>query len=190
MTARKFLSLSFLLAAIISSALFFPGVSHSSTSREVYLGRDSDGLTWYLMDYGRDRDGILYAVLRVYYTNETIRAETIDYLTTTCRVPYEDAKYLDFSEYDCEYTDDGIEYALAGTYHCDSQGYEIYSVVYGTRTYEYVLADSFIADGYEYARSESRRTSGTRTRSSSGGCNSGLLSLFVILPLFAFLKKK
>lgn len=120
--------------------------------------------------------------------NETIREETIDYLTLTCGVPYDEASDLYFSEYDCEYTEDGIEYALAGSYHYDSQGYEIYSIINGTRTYEYVTAASFVADGYEYVLSESERSRGTS--SSSGGCNSGLLSLFGLIAGLALLRKK
>ena len=189
MTIRRFLSLLILLAVI-----FFPGVSYSDTPPEISLGKDSDGLRWYLIDYGRDSEGILYAVFRIYYTNEAIRAETIDYLTSTCRVPYEDARDLDFTEYDCEYTEDGIEYALLGAYHYDSRGYEIYRTVYDRIRYEYVERGSFIEDGYEYARAESsrssRRTRGTSSRSSGGGCNSGLASLAGLLAGLAFLRKK
>lgn len=92
------------------------------------------------------------------------------------------------------------------TFTYDDGGYTWYAEVFDNRTQPNLTSDIFgiitytsatdtrdVADVYDSIvinRSWSYGYRGTRTSSSSGGCNSGLLSLFVILPLFALIKKK
>ena len=195
MTALKVKSsrnvLSFLMV-ILSLTFFLCGVSYSqqgdtvSPSESISLGKDSYGNTWYLMDYSRSSSGTIYAVLREYYSDQTTRNERIQALISD-DVPSSKASSLYFSEGRVEYTSDGKQYRLTELTHYDMLGNEIVSETYSNRTYSDVVANSIAELAFEYARDNTSQGVGG---SSSGGCNSGLLSLCVIFPLFAFFKKK
>ena len=87
-------------------------------------------MTWYLLDYGKNDAGIPYAISRKYYTNATIKNETIELLMSKFGLSPEVAGSLYFTEYGYEYTPDGTQYAMTYLRHYDMLGNELHGTVY------------------------------------------------------------
>ncbi len=94
------------------------------------LGQDKNKMTWYILDYGKDTNGVPFAVSRKYYTNTTIKNETIELLMSKFGLSPERAGSLYFTEYGYEYTPDGKQFAETYVRHYDMLGNEIYGTVY------------------------------------------------------------
>ena len=97
------------------------------------LKRDANNMQWYLVSFGKDATtGVPYAITRKYYTNTTIKNETIELLMSKFGISPEVAGSLYFTEYGYEYTEDGKQFALTYLRHHDMLGHEIHGTVYGT----------------------------------------------------------
>jgi hypothetical protein len=94
------------------------------------LGQDHVKMQWYLLDYGVKDDGIPFAISRKYYTNESIKQQTIDLLMSKYGILAEVAGSLYFTEYEYEYSKDGKQFAVTYLRHYDMLGNEIYGTVY------------------------------------------------------------
>ena len=99
-------------------------------AKQKALGQDKNKMTWYILDYGKDSSGVPYAVSRKYYTNTTIKNETIELLMTKFSLSPEVAGSLYFTEYGYEYTPDGKQFAQTYVRHYDMLGNEIHGTVY------------------------------------------------------------
>jgi hypothetical protein len=93
------------------------------------LGQDHVKMQWYLLDYGL-RGEVPFAVARKYYTNESIKQQTVDLLMSKYAINPEVAGSLYFTEYEYEYTKDGKQFAVTYLRHYDMLGNEIYGTVY------------------------------------------------------------
>ena len=93
------------------------------------LGQDHVKMKWYLLDYGKNGD-VPFAVARKYYTNTTIKNQTVDLLMSKYGLSPEVAGSLYFTEYGYEYTADGKQFAVAYLRHYDMLGNEIYGTTY------------------------------------------------------------
>ena len=124
---KKFLACALLLGllAALSSPVFA-----WEASKQKNLGQDKNKMTWYILDYGKSEAGIPYAVSRKYYTNTTIKNDTIELLMSKFGLSPEVAGSLYFTEYGYEYTPDGKQFALAYLRHYDMLGNEIHGTVY------------------------------------------------------------
>jgi hypothetical protein len=98
-------------------------------AKQKNLGQDHLKMQWYLLDYGTE-NGVPYAVSRKYYTNESVKRETIDLLMSKYGLPPDLAGSLYFTEYRYEYTPDGKQFAVAYLRHYDMLGEEIHGTVY------------------------------------------------------------
>jgi hypothetical protein len=87
-------------------------------------------MQWYLLDYGVKDDGVPFAVSRKYYTNESIKQQTIDLLMSKYGISSDVAGSLYFTEYEYEYSKDGKQFAVTYLRHYDMLGNEIYGTVY------------------------------------------------------------
>ena len=63
-----------LLAVAVSPALAW------DAAKQKNLGQDKNKMQWYLLDYGKDENGVPYAISRRYYTNATVTNEMIELL--------------------------------------------------------------------------------------------------------------
>ena len=125
-------------------------------AKEGDLKRDANNMQWYLVSFGKDENtGIPYAITRKYYTNTTIKNETIELLMSKFGISPEVAGSLYFTEYGYEYTEDGKQFALTYLRHHDMLGHEIHGTEYGTdenpKTFAPILAGSTPAKGASYA---------------------------------------
>ena len=130
--AKKFVVLA-LLAAIVCSAL--PAMAWDP-EKQKNLGQDHVKMQWYLLDYGTKEDGTPFAISRKYYTNESIKQETIDLLISKYSLPPEVASSLYFTTYVYEYTQDGTQFAEVYIGHYDMLGNRIYDTVRDNSTEE------------------------------------------------------
>ena len=143
------------------------------------------------MDYGRDDNGVFFAVSRKYYTNETVRNETIDLLMSRFGISQEVAGNLYFTEYGYEFTSDEKQFAVTFLAHYDMNGVEIHSTIYDNsseataKTFAAIPARSNPAKGLEYAKSASNGNASGGSSSSSDGCNSGFGVLALVGLLIA-----
>ena len=87
-------------------------------------------MKWWLLDYGKDEAGVPFAVSRKYYTNQTVKNETIELLMSKFGISPEVAGSLYFTEYRYEYSPDGSQYAMTYLRHYDMLGNEIHGTVY------------------------------------------------------------
>lgn len=101
--------------------------------KQVNIGQDKSGMTWYLLDYGTKKN-IPYAVARKYYTSDMIKSETIELLTSRYSVPETKAQRLYFTEYKYEYSTDGRQYAEIYRKYYDVAGEEIYGIRFNKRS--------------------------------------------------------
>ena len=99
-------------------------------AKQKALGQDKNKMTWYILDYGKDANGVPFAVSRKYYTNQTIKNETIELLMSKFGLSPEKAGSLYFTEYGYEYTPDGKQFAMTYQRHYDMLGNEIYGTVF------------------------------------------------------------
>jgi hypothetical protein len=90
-------------------------------------------MQWYLLDYGT-KDGVPFAVARKYYTNESVKQQTIDLLMSKYGIVADVAGSLYFTEYEYEYSKDGKQFAVTYLRHYDMLGNEIYGTVYDDST--------------------------------------------------------
>lgn len=101
--------------------------------KQVNIGQDKSGMTWYLLDYGTKKN-TPYAVARKYYTSDTVKSETIELLTSRYSVPEAKAQRLYFTEYKYEYSPDGKQYAEIYRKYYDVAGEEIYSIRFNKKS--------------------------------------------------------
>ena len=119
---RKFFVIVLLPLVALSSAW-----AEDAFTKQVALGRDRAGMTWYLTDYGTDASG-LYAVARKYYTADEGKASAIDLLTSRYSIPPRKAANLYFLEYRYEYTPDEVRYTEAYRKYYDLLGNQLLSI--------------------------------------------------------------
>jgi hypothetical protein len=124
---QKFMVWVLLLAAVVCSAL--PAMAWDP-AKQKNLGQDHVKMQWYLLDYGTKGDGSPFAVARKYYTNESVKQQTIDLLMSKFGYSPEVAGSLYFTEYEYEYTKDGKQFAVTYLRHYDMLGNEIHGTVY------------------------------------------------------------
>lgn len=99
-------------------------------AKQKALGQDKNKMTWYILDYGKTSNDVPFAVTRKYYTNTTIKNDTIELLMSKFGLSPEKAGSLYFTEYGYEYTPDGKQFAETYVRHYDMLGNEIYGTVY------------------------------------------------------------
>ena len=126
---KKFVVFALLLALV--TALASPVMAWDA-AKQKNLGQDKNKMTWYLLDYGKDETGTLFAISRKYYTNTTIKNETIELLMSKFGLSPEVAGSLYFTEYRYDYTPDGKQFAMKYLRHYDMLGNEIHGTEYGT----------------------------------------------------------
>ena len=124
---KKFVVCALLLGLMV--ALASP-VFAWEASKQKALGQDANKMTWYILDYGKTEAGIPFAVSRKYYTNTTIKNETIELLMSKFGLSPEVAGSLYFTEYGYEYTPDGQQYAMTYLRHYDMLGNELHGTTY------------------------------------------------------------
>ena len=99
-------------------------------AKQKALGQDKNKMTWYILDYGKTSADVPFAISRKYYTNPTIKNETIELLMSKFGISPEKAGSLYFTEYGYEYTPDGKQFAMTYQRHYDMLGNEIYGTVF------------------------------------------------------------
>lgn len=124
---KKFVVCALLLGLLV--ALASP-VFAWDASKQKDLKQDANKMQWYLLDYGKDSDDIPFAIARKYYTNATIKNETIELLMSKFGLSPEVAGSLYFTEYGYEYTPDGKQYAMTYLRHYDMLGNELHGTTY------------------------------------------------------------
>ena len=149
---KKFVVCALLLGLLVA---FASPVLAWDAAKQKALGQDKNQMTWYLLDYGKDSNGVPYAISRKYYTNATVKNETIELLMSKFAISPEVAGSLYFTEYGYEYTPDGKQFALTYLRHYDMLGHEIHGTEYGTdenpKTFAGIPAGSTPAKGVAYA---------------------------------------
>ena len=144
------------LAVVLVLMLAVPAFSEDAFVKQVQIGRDGAGMTWWLIDYGVDYN-TPYAVARKYYTSEAVKTNTIEQLISRNRVPEKKAKGLYFTEYRYEYTPDGSQVAEAYRGHYDMLGNEIFKINFDSSTgarrkyFVKVVKNSIQSKGLAYA---------------------------------------
>jgi len=98
-------------------------------AKQKNLGSDHIKMQWYLLDYGK-KDNVPFAVARKYYTNTSVKQQTVDLLMSKYNLSPEVAGSLYFTEYGYEYTPDGKQFAVTYLKHFDMLGNEIYGTVF------------------------------------------------------------
>lgn len=168
---KKFVVCALLLGLLV--ALASPVMAWDAAKQKA-LGQDANKMTWYILDYGKDDNGVPYAVSRKYYTNTTVKNETIELLMSKFGISPEVAGSLYFTEYGYEYTPDGNQFAVTYLRHYDMLGNEIHGTVYDdsseatAKTFAAVPAGSTPAKGAAYALGKSTTTATkTTTKKSS-----------------------
>ena len=126
---KKFVVCALLLALVM--ALASPVMAWDA-AKQKNLGQDKNKMTWYFLDYGKDENGTLFAISRKYYTNTTIKNETIELLMSKFGISPEVAGSLYFTEYRYDYTPDGRQFAMKYLRHYDMLGNEIHGTEYGS----------------------------------------------------------
>lgn len=143
-------------ALILVLMLAIPASAEDAFVKQISIGRDGTGMTWYLVDYGVDYD-TPYAVARKYYTSEAVKTDTIERLISRNRVPEAKAKMLYFTEYRYEYTSDGSQAAEVYRRHYDMLGNLIFKIDFDNSTgarrkhYVKVVKNSIQSKGLSYA---------------------------------------
>ena len=161
----KKLVLCVVLVALIA-ALASPVMAWDA-AKQKNLGQDKNKMTWYLLDYGKDSDGVPFAISRKYYTNTTIKNETIELLMSKFGISPEVAGSLYFTEYGYQYNEKGTEFALTYLRHYDMLGTE-YGTEENPKTFAPIPAGSTPAKGAAYAlgKSAAAAPKATATKSS------------------------
>ena len=144
---RKFVAVVVLLL-LVSSAF-----AEEAFDKQVKIGRDRSGMTWWLVDYGMNAS-TPYAIARKYYTGEAGRTETIEILTSRYSIKPKRANALYFTEYRYEYTSDNERVAEVYRKHYDMNGKLIYSLDFSnesSKTYVNVVKNTIQSKGLAYA---------------------------------------
>ena len=155
---KKFVACALLLGLALLAAA--PAMAWDP-SKQKSLGQDHVKMTWYILDYGKDNAGTPFAIARKYYTNTTIKNETVDLLMSKFGISPEVAGSLYFTEYGYEYTPDGKKFAVTYLRHYDMLGNEIHGTTYDGRTeatqktFQGIPAGSTAAKGANYALGKS-----------------------------------
>lgn len=161
---KKLLVCALLLGLLVA-------VSPAMAADPVNLGKDSNQMQWWLVNYGKDNNGVPFAVVRKYYTNATVKNETIELIMSKFGISSEVAGSLYFTEYGYEYTPDGKQFAVTYLRHYDGFGNEIHGTVYDdsseatTKTFAAVPAGSTPAKAANriFGTSSSSKSSSGRT---------------------------
>lgn len=124
---KKLLLSTVLVLALVMAAM---PVSAWDAKKQKDLGQDKNKMQWWLLDYGKDENGVPMAVTRKYYTNNTIKNETIELLMSKYGIAPEIAGSLYFTEYGYEYDETGKKFALTYLKHYDMLGNEIHGTVF------------------------------------------------------------
>lgn len=124
---KKFALLALLIT--LTAVMSVPAFAWDQAKQKA-LGQDKNKMTWYILDYGKDANGVPFAVSRKYYTNTTIKNETIELLMSKFALSPEKAGSLYFTEYGYEFTPDGKEFAVTYQRHFDMLGNEIHGTVF------------------------------------------------------------
>ena len=103
------------------------------TAKQKNLGQDHIKMQWYLLDYGK-KDNVLFAVARKYYTNTSVKQQTVDLLMSKYSLSPEVADSLYFTEYGYEYTPDGKQFAVTYLRHFNMLGHQIYGTDFDNST--------------------------------------------------------
>ena len=154
---RKFLAVVVLLLVVVPSAY-----AEDAFDKQVNIGRDRSGMTWWLVDYGMN-GSTPYAVARKYYTGEAGRTETVEILTSRYSVKPKRANALYFTEYRYEYTADNERVAEAYRKHYDMNGKLIMGLEFDgrssstERTYVNVMKNTIQSKGLAYATGKLRK---------------------------------
>lgn len=165
---KKFVVCALLLGLLVAVA---SPVFAWDAAKQKDLGQDANKMKWWLLDYGKDSNGVPYAISRKYYTNQTIKNETIELLMSKFGISPEVAGSLYFTEYGYEYTPDGKQFAVTYLRHYDMLGNEIHGTVYDdsseatAKTFIAVPAGSTPAKGVNYALG--RSTAATTTKATT-----------------------
>lgn len=158
---KKFIVCALLITLI--AAMSAPSFAWDAAKQKA-LGQDKNKMTWYILDYGKDSADVPFAVSRKYYTNPTIKNETIELLMSKFALSPEKAGSLYFTEYGYEYSKDGKQFAVTYLKHYDMLGNEIHGTVYDgsteatTKTFGPVPAGSTPAKAAAYAVGKSAAT--------------------------------
>ncbi len=123
---KKLILLVLLVVAVICAAL--PAMAWDP-AKQKNMGQDHVKMQWYFLEYGK-KDEVPFSVARKYYTNESIKQQTIDLLMSKYGLAPEVAGSIYFTEYYYEYSQDGKQFAVAYLRHYDMLGNEIYGTVY------------------------------------------------------------
>lgn len=124
---RKFFAVIFILM------LTLPAGAEDAFVKQIQIGRDGAGMTWWLIDYGVNYN-TPYAVAREYYTSEAVKNDTVEKLISRYSVPEGTAQKLYFTEYRYEYTSDGSQSSEVYRRHYDMLGNLIYSFDFDNTT--------------------------------------------------------
>ena len=150
---KKFVLCALLLGLTVGAAA--PALAWDA-NKQKNLGQDHVKMTWYILDYGK-ANGVPFAIARKYYTNTTIKNETVDLLMSKYGLAPDVAGSLYFTEYGYEYTPDGKQFAVTYLRHYDMLGNEIYGTTYDNsseatkKTFAAAPAGSTAAKGAAYA---------------------------------------
>ena len=129
---KKFVLCALLVAMLV--ALASPVMAWDA-AKDGDLKKDKNNMQWYLVSFGKDATtGVPYAITRKYYTNTTIKNETIELLMSKYGISPEVAGSLYFTEYCYEYTEDGKQFAVTYQRHYDMLGNEIHGTVFDGAT--------------------------------------------------------
>ncbi len=137
----------FFAVLLVLLVFAIPACAEDAFSKQVQIGRDKAGLTWYLTDYGNG--SAPYAVARKYYTSAAPKTEQIEELMSRYSVSEKAAKSLYFTESRYEFSDDGTMYTEVYRKHFDMLGNEILGLV-SSRSNR-VVKNSIMSKGYAYA---------------------------------------
>ena len=124
--------------------------------KQVTIGRDRAGMTWYLTDYGTNASG-LYAIARKYYTDEAGKNATARLLSSRYLIPAHKTANVYFVEYMYEYTPDDILYAEVYRTYYDISGNEILHIEFDDssaktrKTFVNVKKNTIQSKGLAYA---------------------------------------
>lgn len=139
-----------LLAAVVSPAAAW------DPNKQKDLGQDHVKMKWYLLDYGKVND-TPFAISRKYYTNTSIKNDTVELLMSKFNIAPDVANSLYFTEYGYEYTPDGKQFAVTYLRHYDMLGNLIHGTNYDNsseatrRTFAAVDPNSTPGKGAAYA---------------------------------------
>ena len=119
-----------LFALLVAVAVGISAPAHAwDPEKQKNLGQDHIKMQWYLLDYGK-KEGVPFAIARKYYTNNTVKQQTIDLLMSKYSLSPEAAGALYFTEYGYEYSADGKKFAVTYLKHYDMLGNEIYGTIF------------------------------------------------------------